>query len=172
MNARVAIYLLITSLASLACGSPLLDHKVRAKPIASSQALTPSQGERQAAESHTATTVRRCDLRSQPSGICIEFDFLEEPQALGVVKSFDADLSFFDESTHDLVEIKRLTRIIQRGEEQCCMPPPLAFEQTGPGQYRVSQIEFHLPTRFKFLVEFEGPDSQSERAIFEIEVSE
>jgi hypothetical protein len=172
MNTPSAICLFILSQILLGCGSPLLDHEVRTKPKAATEIPAPSRQEPEALESRTAVALHRCDVRSQPSDICIEFDFLENPQVMGVIKGFEADLTFFDESTNDLIEIKKLTRIIQRGEAQCCMPPPLTFKQTGPGQYRVSQIEFHLPSRFKFLVEFEGPDSQAERAIFEIEVSE
>jgi hypothetical protein len=165
--------LVLSFLALAGCGSPLLEHRTKAKPQV--RADVPQASSAKANSDSALLRVEaipeECGERFENSDLCLELEFDEPPSFQAAFRSFGADLKIWDESKDIWFDGGAIPSIYHKSTLECCVPPPIEVKRVAPGRYRLSQIEFHSDGIFDFLVELQDGQDESLRSILSIEVS-
>ena len=158
------------------CGSPIFDHRIKAKPKRISSVDSNETGKSESIRAgllKLESVPENCEFSFKNSNLCVEIYFERKPRFLASLETFEAALRIWNSDTKvwetDVDEI----RIYHSNPMVCCMAPEVKVNQLSAGQYLLSEIEFHAVGDFEFLVEAKDKSTGKKlKAVVWVEVFE
>lgn len=163
----------VLALSTLSCGSPILDHDLSRRPVASSASAAPESPSTPSPEIQPVIDAvpGDCQVKFENSKLCAKLSFLERPSYQASLKSFSAQLEIWDSDKAAWASLKGLPVVFHQYPLQCCLPPPISVQSTAGGRYQLSNIEFHAEGLFDFYIEIELMDGSKDRVMVSVDVA-